>query len=72
MYYESTNEANITNENPKKINNPSNFHTDVNLNKDSETNDPNMIKIKFVVNKDEWKKKKRIISLSIYLTYFQI
>lgn len=26
---------------------------------ENETNDPNMVKIKFVVNKDEWKKKKR-------------
>lgn len=68
--YESTdgNPSNIerTDSNQKPI-----IHSDLNLNKEqeNETNDPNMVKIKFVVNKDEWKKKKR--NLRFYLIKIQ-
>ncbi len=34
--------------------------------------DPNMIKIKFVVNKDEWKKKKRMIIYNYDYHYYLI
>jgi hypothetical protein len=58
--YEST-DGNPSNIDRRDSNQKPCIHSDMNLNKEqeNETNDPNMVKIKFVVNKDEWKKKKR-------------
>ena len=64
--YESNNEGNPSKIERSGSNRIPMTHSDLNGNKDieNETNDPNMVKIKFVVNKDEWKKKKRkLISL---------
>lgn len=64
--YESNNDGNPSKIERSGSNRIPTTHSDLNGNKDieNETNDPNMVKIKFVVNKDEWKKKKRkLISL---------
>lgn len=61
--YESTNDAANTNKNENNNNEENTSEKKdlySNINNQNEIMDPNMIKIKFVVNKDEWKKKKRI------------
>lgn len=60
--YESTNDAANLNKNENNNNKEKNTEKkelNSNINNQNEIIDPNMIKIKFVVNKDEWKKKKR-------------
>lgn len=61
--YESNNDGNPSNIERSDSNKIPGIFSDMNGNKEyeNETNDPNMVKIKFVVNKDEWKKKKRRI-----------
>lgn len=71
--YEST-DGNPSNIDRTDSNQMPTMHSDVNLQKEQEkeTNDPNMVKIKFVVNKDEWKKKKRnliYLNLKLEITF---